>query len=762
MKKGEKFTIGLLVSGITDSFTISVCRGVIKAAKKSGIKLVIFPAKYLDRDLLKPNELMYDYQYNTLFSCIKKENVDAILVAAGSIGFCSTTEKICKMLLKYNEIPCVLIASKMDGYISVNYDNSSGIREAMEYLINKLNCTKIGMIGGPDNNTDAFERKQAYLDTLKKNGIAFEERRFVEGRLTKYSYAAFEKFIEQNPDVEAVFCVNDDTAIGFYDALRTHNIQPGKQVMVFGYDNTLIGSRLKPALSSVLADLGKLGEETLKLAVRMLEGEAVESIVLPTKFIRRDSIRSQEEIAQETDNRLLDFSDIDISFDNMFYYYENEDSIDAIEEIRGIFERLIKKITYICEEKETGIEHQKEVMEILDVFLEHRALKNIDMENFVSYIEKVYKVVKSKNIGVSSEELRDIFAHVYRRIILTINEYYGEKTGTQYDNNCAIKLFVRDSMQFQKGNDESYLTLLKHLARFDIKNAYIYLFEKPVQHLYQEEAVLPEKLYMKATLKNGDVQNINPINQETDISDIFENKNINDDNIPKCLFPLYSNEMLYGVILCDMTETLYDNGDFLVNQISSAVKVIELLRTNDMIQKQLENSIESLKENNITLDSLSKIDPLTGIFNRRGFYDAVEDFLIRNKKYGNEMVAAYVDMNNLKIINDKYGHNDGDFAIKKIAELLTEIIGKNGIVGRIGGDEYAFIMLCEDENSIVRRIYNKFAEYNQISDKVYNITVSVGTCKIERNSNMTLEDALAHADERLYEEKKHKPKSVDK
>ncbi|MBQ6887119.1 MAG: GGDEF domain-containing protein [Lachnospiraceae bacterium] len=760
MKKDKEFTVGLLVGGITDTFTISVCRGVIKTAKEMGIKLVIFPVKYLDRDLLKPNELKYEYQYNTLLSYATKDNLDAILVAADSIGFCTTKEKIQMILRQYKEIPCVLIASKLEGYVSVNYDNRSGIKEALEYLIHRLNCKKIGMIGGPDNNTDAYERKLVFLEILKENGIPFEERNYVEGRLSRYSEAAFDTFIEQNPDIEAVFCVNDDTAVGFYEALRKHNIKPGRQVMIFGYDNILLATKLKPALSSVLSDKAKLGEAALKTAVRMLKGEKVESLILPSQFIRRDSIRNEMPDNQNGHSLILNKEYIDVCFDNLFYCYENEGGSSYFVGIKKVYRKLMEKL--ICAYEETEQENLEDILNLLEEFLAQGALEYIDMERLVVYVEEIYRMFKRKYTGVWKRDVADIFTLTYQKIILAINQRYGEILESQNDKNIAMKLFTRDIMQFEKGNDQSYIVLLQHLNWLDIRNACIYVFEKPMLHLYQEEFVLPEKLYLKATLKDGETQVIYAANQETYIKDIFANANINDDCLPKVLFPLYSYETVYGVLLCDMADIFYENGDYFVNHIGSAVKMIDLLKTNDAIQHQLENNIAALKENNIVLDSLSKIDVLTGIYNRRGFYDAAEELLKKNKGCGYEIIVAYIDMNNLKIVNDRYGHDEGDFSIKKISEILTEVVGENGIVGRLGGDEFAFVMLRKDEGNIIEKIYARFQSYNETSPKDYTITVSGGTYIIQPDSQTTLKEALTYADEMLYEEKKHRVKKVAK
>ena len=62
------------------------------------------------------------------------------------------------MVGQYRNVPCVLIASKIGEYVSVNYDNYNGISDAMKYMIHELGMTKLGMVGGPDGNTDALEK----------------------------------------------------------------------------------------------------------------------------------------------------------------------------------------------------------------------------------------------------------------------------------------------------------------------------------------------------------------------------------------------------------------------------------------------------------------------------------------------------------------------------------------------------------------------------------------------------------------------------
>ena len=124
-KEQKRITIGVLAGGILDDFTKVVSRGVLRVAKRLGVDVVVIPGKYLNRDLSDNRELRYEYQYNTIFSYAEKEKIDALLVLAGSIGYCVSTERMKKMLTRY-KVPCVLIASQVDGFVDVSYDNCAG------------------------------------------------------------------------------------------------------------------------------------------------------------------------------------------------------------------------------------------------------------------------------------------------------------------------------------------------------------------------------------------------------------------------------------------------------------------------------------------------------------------------------------------------------------------------------------------------------------------------------------------------------------
>lgn len=727
--KKKRVTIGLLVSGITEHFIISICKGVMHAAKEADVNLVVLPGKYIDRDLSVNKEIRYEYQYNALFSYAGADTLDAVIVAADVIGCFTSKNKIKQFLERYKGIPCVLIASKFPGYVSINSDNDKGIREAMEYLIRMKNCRKFGMIGGPDDNTDARERKEAFVRILQEYGLEFGEKNYVTSDLSKRDRQAAARFLNQNPDVEAVFCVNDDVAINLYDEMDKRNLVPGKDLLVFGYDNSALASKVNPTLSSIWTNKNELGEKALQTVLEMLNGKEVKSQVLPGKFIMRESIGGKKNhlnvVPQEYENLIASY------VDSVFYrarYEEAERSLESEEK----FEQLLHKLFFLLEDDGDLYQNYEEIIRCA----EQIRLEYADIDNLLSVYEELCNYICHRHKRAEKKyEIRQLFELLYRKMIHVMNHQLGKIQNKQERDNYLFKLFVSNTMQFERGDDQSYTKLISDMDFLGIKNAGVYLFDKPVVCQEGVNFRRPDTMYLNAMLQNGEAK---AVHQNTKIQDIFAFEKICNERFSMVCLPLFSNEVMYGVFICNMSAQLFDNGEFLVNQLGSAVKMIDLLKTKEMI---------------------SKSDPLTGILNRRGFYAEAALKIEELRQDKKNILFAYIDMNNLKVVNDQFGHEEGDFSLKLIGKILHDEIAGTGIAGRIGGDEYACALEYaeNDEGEIfIQKISRVFQEFNRTSAKPYNITVSTGTYVVHPDMEISLENALSHADERLYEAKQHK------
>ena len=763
----SRLTIGVLVSGITEDFSKLICRGVMQMAKQLDVNIVVLPGKYLNRDLSDNTELMYEYQFSTIFSYARPDNVDAVIVVSGSIGCFTTKENVKKLLEQFGDIPCILISDKLDGYISVLYDNYNGIKEGLTYLIEKVGCSKFGLLGGDEDNSDAIERRDTFIKVLEEHGIPFYEKMYVGGNYLKKNSHAYRTLLDNNPGIEAVFCVNDNAAIGFYEELKRRDLQIGKDIHIFGYDDAILSTKVNPTLSSVQADATLLGEEALKMVVRVLCGEKVESKVLATRFVKRDSVGYGTEEDSIRKERIKEASKADVYFHDIFYRSSHEKNIEQLQKIKKAFSKFLNTLVLVYGEGDDSPENIMEIQTAMDDFFNYDAMEYADINNMMNCLENIYHMLKGIQENKEQKyKLQEIFSAIYRRVIRATDYHLGCMLERQDQENYYMKLFVRDVLQFEKGNDLSYTSLLENLEWLDIKNAYIYTFKEPIMHLYREKFEPPEQLYLKAALVDGNVSTVPYLKQKVNIKDIYKRAFTDFSRIGTYVcMPLFFNEMLYGIMLCDLTEGIFVNGEFLINQMSSAAKMITLLKANEQMQQKLEESLLVLKENNLVLDNLSKLDSLTGILNRRGFYSEAEKLLEESREEQKGLLAIYLDMNNLKIINDRYGHEEGDYSLRTISKILSDKVENSGIIGRIGGDEFACLMEYHETDggdSIIAQIYNSFDEFNKNSDKPYYVTVSAGAHSMSSNDTVSLKEALVQADEKLYAVKKYRKKEVAK
>lgn len=767
VQKRQKPIIGFLVSGIMDDYTRQLCQGVLHAAKPLDVTIVVMPGKYLDRDLPEGDiGMMYEYQHNTIFSYARPDNVDAILVAADCIGCLTTRDRLLKLMETYSGIPTILVASRLEGYPNVSYDNATGIREGMEYLINHLGCRNFGMIGGPEDNYDAQERKKIFLEVLAEHHIEFHQEAYIKGNLSECPQESYNCLFDRNPNLEAIVCVNDATALNLYGELQRRGIRPGRDISILGFDDSLGASRANPPLASVSADPAALGHQALLAIMNVLDGQEAGSIEIPTKFVRRGSFCSTPVNGGGTAAQAAPVIDSDSIFDEIFYRYDRAAYAEELKPLRDAFNPLIDSIIHrFADDGRTA--PSGNIIACLDAFLSVGAVQYADIGILLQAFERIEKTLTALQPDVDKVcELRAVFSSIYRNIIRSMDYETDDLSARNREENDFIKLFIYGLFSFERGSDQSYTNLLSSLNWLNIDNAFLYTFEKPILHLNKEQFTPPRQLFLKAVRLKGEVSMVPLLKQTVPIEELYCNNFMDPkENYRLVLLPLFSGEMLHGLLLCDLADSVFEDGEFLTSQMGTATKMIHLLLSNKEIQQQLEDNLVTLRENNIVLDALSKSDGLTGILNRRGFEDSAGQLLERNRQSGRNTLVIYVDMNNLKIINDRYGHEEGDFSLRHIAETLSNIMDSNGIVGRIGGDEYACLLTYQGTDKgeeILSVIYDAFDSFNKTSSKSYNITVAAGCCMLESESELSLAAAMAEADEQLYKVKRLRKKEVEK
>ena len=159
------------------------------------------------------------------------------------------------------------------------------------------------------------------------------------------------------------------------------------------------------------------------MVLRMLEGETVQSEVLPARFIRRDSFGGINDVDGESLN-LFDKEHINALFDKIFYRYESEEFYEDIKSIRQIFCQLMESVITSYELGESSTAQRNEILRLLDVFLGYQALEYADVGRFLTYVEQMHNWFSKEKEGFYKESSTSFFFMVYRKIVMSLEQRF--------------------------------------------------------------------------------------------------------------------------------------------------------------------------------------------------------------------------------------------------------------------------------------------------------------------------------------------------
>lgn len=322
----------------------------------------------------------------------------------------------------------------------------------------------------------------------------------------------------------------------------------------------------------------------------------------------------------------------------------------------------------------------------------------------------------------------------------------------------ADNVFVRDVMMFGSDLKYSYAAILKQLPLVGAMTGFVYTYPEPVRHLSDEP--FPKGLdWIFRSYNYGAEVHLVPENEQRITSrEVYDNKNLCADR-QHCFIAadLYSAEMQYGIALLEPADAgFFSELELITFILGSAVRTINILRG----QEQLLNE---LNMKNLALEKESKIDELTGLMNRRGFFLAAEKLF--GASQDNRYVVCYADLDDLKTVNDTHGHLEGDFSLKLTAECLRKVFGERAVIGRTGGDEFNVIVPCCDNGDVQRYAASaeKFIEeFNASGQKPYEFGISTGIIECVCENSYDLRSALDKADDLLYAVKQERKRRKKK
>ena len=215
----------------------------------------------------------------------------------------------------------------------------------------------------------------------------------------------------------------------------------------------------------------------------------------------------------------------------------------------------------------------------------------------------------------------------------------------------------------------------------------------------------------------------------------------------------YTQTGLSGIDLNTQFPLILKSYEKLLKQIKKITKV------GDANQRKLLQAYNQIDEQKLKLDiaykkldQLARIDPLTGLSNRRDFLEKVTNEKNRFERDNKSFAFILSDIDNFKSFNDTYGHDCGDFVLQKVAEVFSNTIRKQDALGRWGGEEFILLIPGSDPDTAMKigeklRVAVTSNTYH-FGDLALNITMTFGVSLYEGKSS--IDQCIKAADEALY------------
>jgi diguanylate cyclase (GGDEF)-like protein len=175
------------------------------------------------------------------------------------------------------------------------------------------------------------------------------------------------------------------------------------------------------------------------------------------------------------------------------------------------------------------------------------------------------------------------------------------------------------------------------------------------------------------------------------------------------------------------------------------------------LDRTLRTSAARIVEQDAELRELALFDPLTGLLNRRGFLQIAEHELQVCERRRSPTALLFIDVDGLKLVNDRHGHAAGDRLLRSVAEVLRASTRDSDLLARVGGDEFCVLLTRDsalDGTVLLDRIVTVVDTWNDRTETPYEMAFSIGRAVFDPGEPSSIEDLIDRADRAMYENKR--------
>lgn len=767
------YTIGVMIGNAASPHTVDLMQGIYNEAQRKNVNVVFFlgiHSSYFYRDVFGSNgDKNYDYQFNTVYDYARMGDLDALIIAYGSLCiFLENSDKEA-FLKRFEGIKRVMVEEYDDGQDAsyIICDNHGGMYANMEHLIKDHHCKHFVYLSGPKDNTDAMERKKGFIDALVDYQIPFSEDMVEYGDYSEYVKPQIRALLDRYPDADAIVCANDSMAIAAYGVCEERGLRVGDDIAVTGYDDSLSAKTMDPPLTTVLQNAFEEGALGVQMAIDLCEGRKGRGHVCESTLVKRESCGCAREKLKFDEKELI------------IQYLDKAGNCAEIAEVflkkcvRGnitpqIFAELKSSFTKKFQtDYDAGI---KDAFDRKNTLISAEFAKEIFSGPYAKYLsvnavmQCAFSMCHFMISRSDDPKKREEIFEAIQDVSLYLQKY-TTKRGMNEVNSFRndmwfMPLITRDMINNAEDEEAFYCGIMQKLRAIKTKSAYLFLLPQPVVHKHKKNWKFPKKLELVARHIGDEVHTFveNPpvITEKEGIMSLIRP----DHQCSLFCYNVFNAERQYGILVGEIEPKdmllLY----FASMQIGPALRHHEISHMQKMTQNNLFDSLKLIEEKNKMLNFISEVDELTKCYNRRGF---IERAIMLNKdNISKKAVLIFGDLDHLKEINDTFGHTEGDYAIQSVGRLFEEACIENSIIARLGGDEFVMMFLAESISAqeTIAKIKQNYEKLNETSGKPYYVEISMGYTEFICGEDIVLGDLLKKADDTLYEAKKVRRKTI--
>jgi diguanylate cyclase (GGDEF)-like protein len=677
-----------------------------------------------------------------LLDFVDGQQFDGFIFLTATLG--SQRESFYALLEKVATVPVISVADELPGVPSVLIDNTVGFLHLLEHLVAIHGYQRFAYAGGPLNNRDSLSRKEVFLGFMEKKGLQVRPEHIVAGDFNlAWGAEAIAKLIPgERPEFDVLVCASDEICAGAISALALKGLHVPQDLAVTGYDDTV--SAMAANLSTVRQPLSLMGWTAAAELLNLIDGREATAVT----YLDSEKVIRQSCGCPSPTQRLALLPSLPAWHMPMLALLKNEQAAllgDMVQE--GLDKQLgLQMIAQFRDLLQTGDSAQA----LVGIRHTVRCLaQQGQLPNALNFPLAVLRrwCMGAEDFANFQTLLESTFHQCH---LLLSDELHAKSTHDDFSKSLVKNVLIDLNVRMIYANDfsEQASILLELLPKLGINAFQMVLYDDPENPMGGAHIVLtPDGENTVDGVTHNPKTLLTPQQAGTAEPWFYIVEALYDHRTSLGFFRLQyegnDNVLSFVDQLCETV----GRGIGTVRRIQNLEN--QVARRTD----QLQSALADLEQRNKALNAVALSDQLTGLFNRRGFLSLADDhFRVHNQPH--PVTLFFADLDGLKRINDTWGHEVGDEAIRTAARLLTETFRAEDLVARLGGDE--FVILAPGCTPAVAQYLSKcLAEsFSQIDAGRYGI--SMGWIAIDTAANLPLSHWMKEADTALYREKQGK------